>query len=209
MPIGKFAVGLKGFPTPDSPSGVPAYLMFLFADETWAQYILGALEPMVSEYNWYEAGALLPEQASEAFRIIIQQAPYNLVPANVDTPYWDEASDVQDQAPADSQTWYGQVTDVHAAPASLTWFENAAIWTFTGLLAVSGTPAAAILFNTVAPKFVLAQKAGNVAEVIRIVVDAQDIAMVDTTGRSGQIIETTVVPDPAVSPHQIMLIKVS
>lgn len=127
----------------------------------------------------------------------------------VQTPFWDDASDVGDDAPDDAQIWYGQVADVAAPPAELTWFENTAIWVFTGLLAFSGTPAAAIAFRTIAPKFVIAQKAGDVGEVIRIVVDAQDVGRVDTTGRAGQIIETPIVADPDLSTHQIYLIKAS
>lgn len=52
--------------------------MFLFEDKEWAQYILGALAVLQYAYNWYEAGDVSTEEAAEAFRLIVQDAPYNL-----------------------------------------------------------------------------------------------------------------------------------
>jgi len=106
---GKFAPGLRGFPTPNTASGLNSYLLFLFEDELWAQYILGACEPLTAEYNWYEAGDMLPEEASEALRLVIQQAPYNLTETDVQAPFWDDESgdDADDSAAVADQTWYG------------------------------------------------------------------------------------------------------
>jgi len=78
MTDGKNAVGLKGFPTPNTAAGIAGYLLFLFEDKEWAQWILGALEPLAYAYNFYESGDLSPDDAAEAFRLIVQQAPYNL-----------------------------------------------------------------------------------------------------------------------------------
>jgi len=78
---GKFAPGLKGFPTPNTATGAFTYLLFYLDDPLWAQYILGACKPLGFEYNWYEAGDLLPDEASEAFRLILQQAPLNKLPS--------------------------------------------------------------------------------------------------------------------------------
>ena len=50
----------------------------MFEDKEWAQYLLGALEVMQYAQNWYESGDLTPEEAAEAFRLIVQDAPYNL-----------------------------------------------------------------------------------------------------------------------------------
>lgn len=212
---GKNFEGQHGFPTPSTIPGNTVCRVFRVPDnDEWLGVLMGAVEVLIYQRNWYNWGAVTIEDTIDAWRAIVDAAYAESLtgtcPTNmVDTPFWDSASDVGDDAPVDSQMWYGEVTNVLDPPASLTWFENAAIWTFTGLLAVSGTPAAAVLFNTVASKFVLSQKAGAVGEVIRIVVDAQDIAMVDTTGLSGQIIETPVVTTSGVSPHQVMLIKVS
>ena len=75
--IGKFAIGLKGFPTPDIPTGSSGYLLFYFPDKTWAQYILGAAKALDVGYNWYKSGELDVDEAAEAFRVITQDAPYN------------------------------------------------------------------------------------------------------------------------------------
>jgi len=75
---GKNAVGLTGFPTPNTAAGIAGYLLFLLDDREYAQWILGALEPLVQAYNFYESGDLSPDEAAELFREIVQQAPYNL-----------------------------------------------------------------------------------------------------------------------------------
>lgn len=108
--IGKGASGLVGFPTPNNAADVEAYLLFLFPDPEWAQYVLGAAKTLTVPYNWYEAGDMLPEEASEAFRLIVEQAPYNLRDATVNAPFWDEESgdDTDDIEPRDDQEWYGQ-----------------------------------------------------------------------------------------------------
>lgn len=79
--IGKNAQGLRGFPTPNTPSGAAAYLLMYFEDETWAQYALGALRALEAGYNWYDAGTMSPDDAAEAFRLIDQQAPLNKLPS--------------------------------------------------------------------------------------------------------------------------------
>lgn len=78
MSDGKHAVGLKGFPTPNTAASIAGYLLFLFDDTEYAQWILGALETLVYDYNFYESGDLSPSGAAEMFRGIIQDAPYNL-----------------------------------------------------------------------------------------------------------------------------------
>lgn len=75
--IGKFADGLKGFPTPNTAAGTAAYLLLLFEDREWAQYALGALTALTTGYNWYKSGELDPDEAAELFRVIVQEAPYN------------------------------------------------------------------------------------------------------------------------------------
>jgi len=108
---GKFAPGLKGFPTPNAADMSDAYLLFLFTDSTQAQWVLGALEPMVYEENWYQAGDMTPAEAAEVFRLIIEQAPYNLVGSDdIQAPFWDDedGDDADDTEPAEDQEWYGR-----------------------------------------------------------------------------------------------------
>jgi len=79
MSDGKNAPGLRGFPTPNSVSGEDGYTVFRFPnDASWGQLILGAVQALAYAYNWYESGDLDPEEAADAFRQIVEQAPLNL-----------------------------------------------------------------------------------------------------------------------------------
>lgn len=150
MSDGKNAVGLKGFPTPNTASGIDAYLLFLFPDETWAQWILGALEPMDTPENYYESGELTTDEAAEQFRLIVEQAPYNLLPESdtVPAPYWDEANgdDADDEAPIDDQHWYGQWDGE-------TFLETVSYVFLTAFLSTLVSPQAAIKFLTIPRTF--------------------------------------------------------
>lgn len=52
--------------------------MFYFDDKEWAQFLLGAAKVLGDPFNWYEAGDMSTDEAAEAFRVIVQDAPYNL-----------------------------------------------------------------------------------------------------------------------------------
>jgi len=199
---GKNALGLTGFPTPNEPADTPAYLLFLFNDPTYAQWILGALEAMVFEYNWYKSGNLEPFEASEAFRLIIQQAPYNLLPYEIPAPYWDEptADDADDEFTRDTQPWYGEIV---ASPGfvaedtpSLTFLDNVGIWLIAGFIAYAGKPEAAIAFVPIAKRFVLAFKQSNLGGVVRALIDFAPVAEIDTYGVTDGIANLSIVmPD--------------
>lgn len=149
MTDGKNAVGLKGFPTPNTASGINAYLLFLFPDELWAQWILGALEPMVTPENWYESGELSTDEAAEAFRQIIEEAPYNLRPSDkIQAPFWDEDSgdDADDEAEPVDQTWYGTWDGE-------TFVESLAYVFLTNFLSTLVSTGAAIKFLTIPRAF--------------------------------------------------------
>lgn len=212
--IGKYAPGLRGFPTPNEAAGITAYLLFLFDDPEYAQYILGACENLVYDYNWYEAGDLLPAEASEAFRLIVQQAPYNVLPEEVPTPWWDTGEDVDDDEPRDMQGWYGTVTNPEAPADELDFVESAIIWFFTGLVALAtfevGGIAPAIVFHTTVEKFVILQKRGDVAETIRFVVDGQDAKFVNTAPYApGEVISTPIMTPQTGGSHTLMVVQTS
>lgn len=170
---------MKGFPTPNAAADTPSYLLFLFEDDTWAQWVLGALKDMCFEYNWYKSGDLETWEASEAFRLIIQQAPYNLTPADVPAPWWDEdsADDADDEMPKDAQPWYGQIVIIDD---NLTFVENAFIWAVAGFIAYAGLPGAALSFVPIARKFVVTVKGNPLGGIIRFFADAVAIGEVDT-----------------------------
>lgn len=211
---GKNAPGLTGFPTPEHVPDESGYMLFKFNGENdWAGLLLGAAQALTYDWNFYQWGALTPAEAAEAWRLIVQQAPYNLIETGVPTPFWDDATDVDDEEPAEVQTWYGYSPDPNAAPDELTFVEQASIWAFTGFIAVATLEvgaAPAILFNTIAPKFVLATRRGDLGEIIRILVDGQDAARVDTSAAApGDIVRTTIIADPAYETHEIVMVQVS
>lgn len=209
-----------GYPTPtEIPDETTCLTLNIPASDEWWAIITGLLISLNMEWNWQQyEGGLAIEDAAAAWQVITDQALdraaiTNTCPADtVETPYWDDAEDVDDDAPSDDQPWYGYVTDPTVPPAELDFVENALIWGFTGLIALA-TPelgfAPAILFHTIAPKFLIAQKAGDVGEIIRIILDGQDAALIDTTGHAGEIIETPIYPAESEDGHDIMIVQVS
>lgn len=192
--IGKFAPGLRGFPTPNTPAGEESYLLFLFPDPTWSQYILGACRDLVVEYNWYLSGDLETWEASEALRLIIQEAPYNLVDRSVPAPYWDEdsADDADDTAPRDDQPWYGILID-----DNLTWVENVGFWAITAFVALAATPAAAIAFVPIARRFTVAVKKHDLGGIVKAFIDGSEVGSIDTYSPSDGVGEMTIImPEP-------------
>lgn len=190
------------FPTPNEVSPDTAYLVFYFPDtDAFPQLILGALKPLTFSYNYYQWGDLTPDETSLLFDQIVGEAPYNLLPKDVPAPYWDDAEDNDDQQPSNDQEWYGEVTG-----EDLTWQENASIWLITGFLAATGQVGAAIAFKTIAPRFALAFRTGDVGGIIRVVIDASDAGTVDTYSATTGEIERTFVGDPDLEEHDILLI---
>lgn len=175
---------------------------------------MAAAQLLTEEWRWYPWGSLTPEEAAQAWNTIILNAYDDVSLESVPAPYWDTDDDVDDEEPESDPVWYGTVEDPDAPPEELTFVENAAIWAFTGFIAAATWEvgfAPAILFHTIAPRFVLAMKRGDAGEIIRILIDGEDAALVDTTDAAvGDIVKTTVMPDPAVTTgHDIMIIQVS
>jgi hypothetical protein len=206
---GKNALGLTGFPTPNEAADTPAYLLFLFNDPTYAQWVLGALEAMAFEYNWYKSGNLETFEASEIFRLIIQQAPYNLLPYEIPAPYWDEdtADDADNEFTRDDQPWYGEIVEASAFVAedtpSLTFLDNVGIWLIAGFIAYAGKPDAAIAFVPIAKRFVLAFKQSNIGGVVRALIDFAPVAEIDTYGVTDGIASLNIVMPDDDDPHTL------
>jgi hypothetical protein len=176
----------------------------------WFSVIMGCLMLLTDESNWQQfSGGITPAEAVTVIEDMLNAAYEDECASGSDlipTPYWDDVTDTDDEATSALQPWYGYVADPDLPADELTFVEDAAIWAFTGLLAVSGTPAAAILFHTSAPSFVLAMRGDDVAEVIRVVLDAEDAASVETTGDPDELVELPLYPDPALSTHDILVI---
>lgn len=205
----------KGFPTPNAAPDINACRVFSIpADEEWLALVMGAVGALTNEWAWYQNGALTPAEAAQAFTDVIAtayaQAEEGTCSPTVDTPYWDEEEDIEAEEPTDMQTWYGEVTNPTAPADELDFVENAIVWGFTGLIAIATVEigaAPAILFATIAPKFVIAMKKADVGEIIRIVVDGKDAAKVDTSSYpADSIINIPVLTDPADSPPHTFMV---
>lgn len=183
--------------------------VYLPDDPLWIGLFDGLFGSLTVPEQWRQTGDLDEEEMALVWLAIYldqRDGEYDFP-----TPFWDEASDLEDELPADAQIWYGEVTDPDAPPDELEFVENAAIWAITGFIAYAGQIGGAIFFNTIAPRFVLAWKRGDIGEVIRVVIDAADYGTVDTSTVSvGEIIQLNVLPeDQELSSHDITLIKVS
>lgn len=169
---------------------------------------MGAILPLLDPQSWTQYGSVTPQEAADTFATAFDLAyTQNLCPSNTPAPYWDDSEDVDAEEPPGAEEWYGYVTDPEAPPGELDFVENAIIWAFTGFLALAGTPAAAIAFRTIAPRFVIAMKGDDFGEVIRILVDGEEAARVDTTGHAGEIIKQQIIANPDNETHQIYIIN--
>jgi len=202
-----------GFPTPDNTPEDTACRVFSIPDSTeWLSVFMGALLSLADPGQWYPYGELTPDECADIALNIIWAAyepDAQLCPTDIPAPFWDDAEDVDDGLPFEDQIWYGEVADPEAPAAELTLIDNAGIWLITGFIAYAGQIGAAVFFNTIAPRFVLAWKRGDVGEIIRVVIDSADYGRVDTsTVDVGEIITLNVLPDQDLESHDIMLIKV-
>jgi len=213
-----------GYPTPtDIPDDTTCLTLLVPASDEWWGIVVGLLYSLILEWNWqqFEGGldrdvvatrwqqmfedALEVASTTNTCGIVVQDAP---------TPYWDEDSEVDDTASPETQTWYGTVSDPTLPADELSFVEHLAVFAFTGFLAVAtweAGAAPAILFHTIAPKFILAMRRGDAGEIIRILIDGEDAAQVDTSSyTAGDVIEVPIIADPAVTTgHDIMIVQVS
>lgn len=209
-------------PTPGHPPDATDCRVFhIPAASEWFELLTTAVSALTDEWRWYQSGSMSPAEAAAAWEAILDDIWLNIADEvcpdaqdSVPTPFWDEDTEVDDQADVDEQSWYGYVTDPEADPAELDFVENAAIWAMTGFLAAATWElgaAPAILFHTIAPRFVLAMRRGDVGEVIRILVDGEEVARLDTTDTGvGDVVEVPIVADPSITAgHDLMIVQVS
>jgi len=201
------------FPTPTEIPDERACRTFnLPASTAWQALLMGAVMILIDPKNFVQFdGGITAEETAEEFFNVVWETYFNdaTCQPGLPTPFWDEAQDLDDELPFDDQIWYGEVTDPDAPADELEFVENAAIWTITGFVAVSAGIGSAIFFNTIAPRFVLAWKRGDIGELIRVVIDSADYGTVDTsTVAVGEVIELDVLPVTEAETHDIMLVRV-
>ena len=214
---GQITFGNPGYLTPtDIPDETGCRSFQIPASAEWYGLFMAAVLTLTNEYNWSQSidGIEIADAAAKAWEIIndaYAQAETNQCDNVIGTPYWDTAADVSAEAPVDDQTWYGMVSNPTAPADELDFVENVSLWIVTGMVAIAtGSIGAALAFRTVVSKFILIQRAGDVAETIRYVVDNQDITTIDTSAITpGTLIQIPVVADPTISPHQIYIVKTS
>lgn len=204
---------VKTFITPpDIPTETDCATLQIPADKLWAGNLLNALLMLTQAWRWEQVNEtdLTPAAAAEAWRVIVWQYLDTPLPCpNISpTPYWDDGSDVDDSFPWGTQPWYGEVTNPTAPADEITFVENAAIWIISGFVLYAGGIGAAITYHTIAPRFVLAWKRGDIGELWRVVVDAAEYQTVDTSGYTeGDVVTLSVLPDPDLTSHDITIIK--
>jgi hypothetical protein len=192
-------------PTSEPDEGEQVQVCFSY---DWLPYVLGALSQLTLQTTWQGDPEDILLAQGRATNLTGLFANPTCAAEMSQTPYWDDADDVDDEAPADTQTWYGEMTDPDAPADELDFVENAALWAVSGMIAyATGSIGVALAFRTFVSKFILIQKAGDVGETIRFVIDNQDAVTIDTTGRAGELIEIPIVGDETLEEHQLYIIK--
>lgn len=117
----------------------------------------------------------------------------------IPTPYWDEATDTDDEATGLAQLWYGNWIEGE-------FVESVGTFVIAGFLAYAATPGAAVFFLTIAPRFRLAWRTGSLGGIIRVIIDGADYGTVDTFSASPGVIERDYIADPELETHEVVQI---
>lgn len=201
---------MKQLAPSELPVGVTVRKLEIPSSKEWLGIFNSALLTLV--YPWvYEQvydTDLTPEEVAEKCREIFDKYLISTdTPETMPTPFWDDAVDVDDEAPTDEQTWYGQVSSFLAPIDDLNFEQNAAVWGITGFVAYAAGIAPAIAFRTVARNFVLAIQREDVGEAIRVVVNGVQETRVDTTPyAAGEIIEVPIAVETEADFYDITII---
>lgn len=195
---------------PDDPD---LEMILVEYNPAWTEVLMAAVDQLLLYSTWegdHDAKILAVNRASNLKWLL--QEPVDIA-EEVPAPYWDDDEDVDDEMPADEQEWYGMVTNPTAPADQLTFVENAVIWIFTGFIALVLAPAlpagvaAGLAFRTLATRFTLAFRRGDIIEQIRIIIDAQDYGTVNTGDVAvGDIIEIDVNGLEDAAFHDILLV---
>lgn len=190
-------------PAPDvEPTDAP--LVSVCFNYDWLPYVLGALTQLTLQSTW--AGEFDPPNALAMRRgaSLIQQFALAYddaacpITQEVPAPFWDDATDSDDESDAADQDWYGVYDGDFAA--------QLADWAIAGFIAYSGDIGAAIAFTTIAPKFRLAWKTGDLGGIIRVFIDAEDYGTVDTYSEEPGVLEKDFIADPENEEHEVIMV---
>lgn len=198
-------------PTVDPDEGET---MIVAYNPEWSKVLAAACDQMLQFSSWLGDSDEKKLAVNRALTLkILLQTPVDIPEREYPAPYWDDKTDVAEEAPVETQDWYGQVLDAGAPADEMTFEQNAVIWLLTGFVALVASPtlpgavAAAITFRTLASRFVLAFNRGDIREQFRVIIDAQDYGEVDTDGMTeGDIVEMTVNGLDDLETHDILIV---
>lgn len=201
-------------PPPVDPDDPDLEMILVEYNPAWSKVLAAACDQLLQPTSWegdHDAKNLALNRAL-TLKILLQ-TPVDVAERDYPAPYWDTDEDVDDSEPAEEQDWYGMVTNPSAPADELTFVENAVIWIFTGFIALVLSPAlpagvaAGLAFRTLATRFTLAFRRGDIIEQIRIVIDAKDYGTVDTsTVAEGETITVDVNGLDEADFHDILLV---
>jgi len=197
-------------PPPEVDPDDEGTLIYVKYSYLWRPVLMGAIDQLRNFATWQGDNAAKQLAFDRATNLKAMLAT-DLGATLVETPFWDNETDVEDSETAEMQPWYGQVTNPTAPPGELDFVENVALWIFTGLVAIATFEVAgvapALAFHTTVEKFIILQKRGDVAETIRFVVDGQDAKFVNTAPYSpGDIISTEIITPQTGGGHDLLII---
>jgi hypothetical protein len=219
---GSFFPDPFNYPAPSFPEAVTpppvdpdeGELMLVAYSPEWTRVLLAAVDQLLQYETWQgdHDQKILAFNRANTLKFLLQN-PVDVGEEDFPAPYWDSDEDVDDAMPADEQEWYGMVTNPSAPANELTFVENAVIWILTGFIALVLAPAlpagvaAGLAFRTLATRFTLAFRRGDIIEQIRIVIDAKDYGTVNTGDVAvGEIIEVDVNGIDDLPFHDILLV---
>jgi len=200
---------------PDVDPNDPDLEMILVEyNPAWTKVLMGACDQLTQFTSWVggDDEKILAVNRAILLKIQLQQ-PVEVGEREIPAPYWDDAEDVDDEMPVESQIWYGKVTNPTAPADELTFVEDATIWIISAFIALVLSPAlpagvaAGLAFRTIATRFTLAFRRGDIIEQIKIIIDAKEYGDVDTsTVAEGEIIEVNINGLDEADFHDILLV---
>ena len=180
----------------------------------WTPVLMAAVDQLIQYSSWagdHDDKIMAVNRASNLQWML--QNPVEVGEREIPAPYWDDDEDVDDEMPVEDQDWYGMVTNPTAPADELTFVEDATIWIISAFIALVLAPAlpagvaAGLAFRTLATRFTLAFRRGDIIEQIRIVIDAQDYGTVNTGDvAEGEIIELQINGLDEADFHDILLV---
>lgn len=196
----------QNYATPSFPQPVPppdeepdeGEIILVAYSLAWQQVLMAAVDQLLLPSTWLgtdEEKTLALNRAQNLKYLLTEPAGEPGIP----TPYWDDESDLDDQETPAEQPWYGVYFEGE-------FHEVVENWIIAGFIAYSGQPGAALTFLTLAPRFRLAWKTGNLGGIIRVIIDGADAGTVDTFSDVDGIIEQDFLGDPDEDEHQILMV---